>query len=89
MSSLPQQINKVLRANLQIHVRVDGDEVAFVLHAPLESDHARLAYEALKEGRWVELPDAEEILSLAFVLACCVLCVCRTYDRSRHGRLLI
>ena len=64
----------MLRANLQIHVRVDGDEVAFVLHAPLESDHARLAYEALKEGRWVELPDAEEI-KFSFRLFACVLCV--------------
>ena len=72
----------MLRANLQIHVRVDGDEVAFVLHAPLESDHARLAYEALKEGRWVELPDAEEILSSAFVswLAVCCACMKRTIE---------
>jgi len=42
--------------DLQVHVRVDGDEEAFVLHgvAPLEAHHHRVAGQLQQEGSRVD-----------------------------------
>lgn len=47
--------DKLVRVGeLEVHVRVDRDEVALVLHAPLELDDDGLAREAGEEGLRVE-----------------------------------
>lgn len=49
--------------DLEIHVAIYGDEVAFVLHTPLESDLARLSHEALEERFRVHLPACNTLIS--------------------------
>lgn len=39
---------------LEVHVTINGDEVAFVLHAPLQLHHHRLSRETVQEGLWIE-----------------------------------
>ncbi len=40
--------------HLQVHVSVDGDEVALVLHAPFELDEHGLSGEIIEEGLRVD-----------------------------------
>lgn len=48
-------VNVLLRiCQLQVHVGVHRDEVALVLHAPLELHHDRFSGEAVEKRFWVQ-----------------------------------
>ena len=52
--SVEKNAPETTMAHLEIHVSVNGDEIAFVLHAPFELDHHRFARQAVEERLGVE-----------------------------------
>ena len=54
---------------LQVHVAVEGDECALVLHAPFELDDHRLVDQVNQEGLWINR-DRLSVCLLSWWLRC-------------------